>query len=404
MTANPIPGITKEEFSLKEIVNRGAVASLCLARAVYALNWYNVAAIFALIALDFKENVAGLGILAGSFYLGVGIFQVPGGIIAAKYGPHRTAVCGILASSFAALLTAFAINFYEIILLRFLVGTGMALFFAPGVILIAKYFRRDSEGLGVGTFNSSFYIGGAFGLFGWAVLAEVIGWRPSLMISGALGIATGMFLLVSVPRDTLREGFLIKWSELRKVLADKWLLLLTLELFGISAGQTTVTTFMVYYLENSLNIRAALAGVIGGVGLLFSILSAPTMGRAYDRTKDARKLLFLAGLIMSIGVAMASYGTIWSAFASTILVALSAGAAYTVAYAAAREGQIAAKEYETLAVSWVNSIQLLAGFFSPIAFSLLVLTFGYSEAWLLAGLYTLALISIILLPVRRKLS
>lgn len=388
---------------MNSLVNRRAVASLCLARAVYAVNWYNVAAIFTLIALDFKENVAGLGFLTGSFYLGVGLFQVPGGIIAAKYGPHRTAVCGILASSCAALLTAFTVNFYETVLLRFLVGTGMALFFAPGVILIAKYFRKDSEGLGVGTFNSSFYVGGAIGLFGWAVLAEIIGWRPSLVISGTLGIATGIFLLVTVPRDTLREGFLIKWSELRKVLADKWLLLLTFELFGISAGQTTVTTFIVYYLEDSLKIRAALAGVVGGAGLLFSILSAPTMGRAYDRTKDARKLLFLAGLIMSLGVAIVAYRSIWTAFASAILVALSSGAAYTVAYAAARDVQITSREYETLAVSWVNSIQLLAGFFSPIAFSLIVLTFGYSEAWLVAALYTLALISIILLPVRRKL-
>ena len=151
-----------------------------------------------------------------------------------------------------------------------------------------------------------------------------------------------------------------------------------------------------------MNIVPALAGVVAGVGLLFSIISAPPMGRAYDRTKDARKLLFLAGLMMSVGVAVVSLGTLWSAFVAAALTALSAGSAFTVAYAAAREAHVAAKEYETLAVSWVNSIQLLAGFFSPVAFSLIALHFGYSEAWLIAGLYTLALTSIILLPIQEK--
>jgi len=387
---------------MKGMANRRAIASLCLARAVYAVNWYNVAAIFALIALDFKENVGGLGFLTGSFYIGLGLFQVPGGIIAARYGPKRTAIYGILVDSFAVLLTGFATDFVEIILLRFFVGMGMALFFAPGVVLIAKYFRKNSEGLGVGTFNSAFYVGGAIGLFGWAILAEIVGWHLSLIMGGALGILTGVLMIVSVPKDTLRGDFLVKWPDLRKILEDKWLLLLTLELFGITAGTTITTTFIVYYLENSLNVGAAVAGVVGGLAMISSIISAPLIGRAYDRTKDARRLLFLSGLIMSFGISFASIGRLWSAAVSTIVVGLCGGAAYTVGFTAARDVHTVAKEYETLAVSWVNSIQMFAGFFSPVAFSLIVLRFGYSAAWLVAGFYTLALISIILVSKGRK--
>lgn len=387
---------------MKGMANPRAIASLCLARAVYAVNWYNVAAIFALIALDFKENVGGLGFLTGSFYIGLGLFQVPGGIIAARYGPKRTAIYGTLVASFAVLLTGFATDFVEIILLRFFVGMGMALFFAPGVVLIARYFRKNSEGLGVGTFNSAFYVGGAMGLFGWAILAEIVGWHLSLIMGGALGILTGVLMIVSVPTDTLRGDFLVKWPDLRKILEDKWLLLLTLELFGITAGTTITTTFIVYYLENSLNVGAAVAGVVGGLAMISSIISAPLIGRVYDRTKDARRLLFLSGLIMSFGISFASIGRLWSAAVSTIVVGLCGGAAYTVGFTAARDVHIVAKEYETLAVSWVNSIQMFAGFFSPVAFSLIVLRFGYSAAWLVAGFYTLALISIILVSKTRK--
>jgi MFS family permease len=383
------------------MVNRNAIVSLCLARIAYAVNWYNLAAIFALIALDFKENVAGLGLITGSFYIGLGLFQVPGGIVAARYGPRRSTIYGILVASLAASLTGFATGFTEIILLRFFVGVGMAFFFAPGVVLVAKYFRKDSGGLAVGTFNSMFYLGGALGVFGWAVLAEIVGWRLSLVTSGALGMLTGLFLFVSVPKDSLREDFLIKWSELRKVLADRWLLLLTLELFGIGSGSTVMTTFIVYYLENTVGVEVALAGVVGGLALIFSLPSSLLVGRVYDSTKDARKLLLLSGLTMSFGIAIASLDSLWSAAVSAIAVGLSSGA-FTVGFSAAREGQIVAREYETLAVSWVNSISLFAGFFSPVAFSLLVLRVGYSSAWLVAALYTLTISSTILVYKRKS--
>jgi len=286
---------------LKRVINWRAVASLILSRVVYAVNWYNVASVFVLIALDFRENVAGLGVLTGSLYMGLGLFQVPGGIMAAKYGPRRTGIYGTLIASSAALLTAFTTQFYQITVLRFIVGLGMAMVFAPGVTLIAKYFRNHAEGLSVGLFNAAFYVGGAFGLFGWAILAEIVGWRPSIVTSGILGILTGILMIFMVPKDNIREDFPIKLSDLRRILLNRWLLVLTLELFGITSGVTLVTTFMVFYLEDSLKITAALAGIVGGLSMFLAILASPIFGRIYDRTKNARRLLFLSGLGLSLG-------------------------------------------------------------------------------------------------------
>ena len=45
-----------------------------------------------------------LGLLTASFLIGVGLFQVPGGILAAIQGPRRTAIYGIIIASSAALL------------------------------------------------------------------------------------------------------------------------------------------------------------------------------------------------------------------------------------------------------------------------------------------------------------
>jgi MFS family permease len=381
---------------LGRVLDRGSVTSLILSRAAYAINWYNVAAVFAFIALDYHLNVSGLGLMTASFYIGLGLFQIPGGIAAAKLGPRRTAIYGMLLSSLASLLTAFTVQFYQLVLLRFFVGVGMGLFFGPGVTLIAKAFRRGSQGLGVGAFNGAFYVGGAIGLFGWSVLADLTGWRLSLAVSGGLGLVGGLLLLAFLPQDDLRRGFSIKLSDLKRVLSNRSLFLLSFELFGMGSGQILISTFMIYYLEQSLELGPAAAGIIGSLSPLCAIFASPLFGIVYDKTKRTRLLLFLLGTALAVALAIASMGNIYSAIGATIIAGSSSGA-FTISYLAARKVRAASAEYDTLAVSWVNTIQMVAGFWSPLAFSLLVISFGYGTSWLIAAAYTFLLISAILL-------
>jgi len=380
---------------LRRVLNRGAVVSLILSRTAYAINWYNIAAVFAFIAIDFGQNVSGLGVLTASFYIGLGLFQIPGGIVAAKFGPRKTAIYGMLLSSAAAALTAFTFQFYQLVLLRFLVGVGMGLFFGPGVTLIAKAFRGESQGLGVGVFNGAFYVGSALGLFGWSVLAELTGWRLSIAASGALGILGSLLLLAYLPKDELRKEFTVKLADLRRVLSSRWLLLLSLELLGIGSGLILVNTFMIYYLEQSLKLGPTPAGIIGALSPLCAVFACPLFGILYDKTKRTRLLLFILGAVLAIAVAVVSIGTVYSAIGASLIAGSSSGA-FTITYLAARKVRAASAEYETLAVSWVNTMQMFAGFWSPVVFSLLVISFGYGTSWMVGALYTFLLISVIL--------
>ena len=380
------------------MIDREAYTSLFFSRAIYAVNWYNIAALFAFIANDFNLNVSGLGILTACLYIGVGLFQVPGGVIAAKYGARNTAIIGVLIASIAVTLTAFTAEFYQLVLLRFIVGVGSALFFAPGVTLIARTFRRDSQGLGVGTFQSAYYVGGVLGLFAWSVLAEMIGWRFSLITSGLLGLFGCLLMFVKVPKDELRSDFIVKGEDLRKILSNRWLVLLSLELFAFGTGTFIMSGFMVYYLEQSLHLSPSLAGTIGSLTPLCAMVAAPLCGMLYAKTRNARLLLFSLGVVLAFALALDAIVNVAFAVASAILAGVGSGA-FTIGYLAARESMAASAEYESVAVSWVNTIQMLAGFLSPIIFSLLVLSFGYGFSWLASGVYTLVLVSIILYPV-----
>ena len=388
--------------NLSKILNRGAVSSLVLSRTLSAVNWFNIASVFAFIARDFGQNISGLGLVTASFYVGLGIFQIPAGIIAAKIGSRKTAIYGMLLASIASSLTAVTVDFYQFVLLRFLAGIGMALFFGPGVTLVAKYFRHESQGLGLGIFNGAFYLGGSLGLFGWSVLADLIGWRVSLATSGGLGILCALLLIVSLPKDETRS-FVVKASDLRRILADRWLLLLSLELFGIGSGSILINTFMIYYLEQSLKLGPVIAGGIGSLAPLCAVLASPLFGMIYDKTRKTRMILFLSGSALAFAIALVSIGSVYSAVMSTVIVGLCAGT-FTVTYLAALDTRLVSHEYQTLAVSWVNNIQMLAGFWSPVAFSALVISVGYVNSWLTAAMYTFVLISVILLARDRKTS
>ena len=387
---------------MSRINNQRAVVCLLLGRLIYAVNFFNLAAIFTLIALDMHQNVSGLGIVVGSFYLGLAAFQIPGGLLAAKIGPKKTAIYGTLLASVAALMVSLSTAFGEIILLRFLVGAGMAFVFAPAVILMAKYFREHAEGFSVGLYNATFYLGGALGIFGWAVLANAWGWRESLAISGSVGIVSAALMLWLVPRDSIRNDFAMEPLEIRKVLSNKLLFLYGLGTLGVNGFSSIITAFTVYYLQNSLNATALLAGSVGALALIASLLSSLLFGKLHDRIRNPAWLLFACGLIGVVGVEFAAFTSVSSTVIANVIVGFATGGGLTVGFSAAREQ--AKGEYEPLAVSYLNTSQVIAGFFFPPLFSATVLSLGYSSAWTLSGLYVFPFISAVLLSKVKRFS
>ena len=407
-------------------INRWAVSSLLFARIIYAINWFNIASTFSHISSDFKQDISLLGLLTTSFLIGVGIFQVPGGILAAIKGSRRTAIYGITIASSAVLLCGLSSNLQQIEILRFVVGLGMALFFGSSVTLITRYLGRGSEGFAVALLNSAHSVGGIIGIFGWAILAEIIGWRQSLLLSGALGLISSIFLFAFLPwkdgevEEKLQQQsqqqrakgkyFQIMKSNIGKVLFDRNLFAFGLVLLGAQIAWGLPLTFIVFYLEDYLKVNPSTAGLIAGLGLISGIISAPIFGRIYDKTKNIRRLLLVCGLVMSIGVAGIAITTtppsgLYIAGISNVLVGIFSAAVFTIAYASAKEtnrkrtteisneddtkSTITKNSYDTLAIGWVNCLSLFGAFWVPIFFSFVVQHVGYATAWLLGGISSL---------------
>jgi MFS family permease len=371
-----------------------AALTLMVARIIYTINWFNIASIFYLIALDFREDIAMLGIITASFLIGVGLFQVPAGIIAAKHGPRKIAIYGIVIASSAALITGLASDTTQITILRFLIGIGMACFFGPSVILVSKYLGKESEGLGIGLLNSAHALGGILGLFGWVMLAEVMGWRITLVLSGGLGLVTALMLSIALLKDEdrIQKEFRIKISEVLDTLFNKSLIILGLTLLGFQAGSSMILTFSVFYFVDHLRINPVNAGLIGSLSLIVALLSSPLFGRIYDKIGNAKKLLFISGILSAVSIAGVATDSLYIIIISVIITGFFLSAGFVIVYAKAKEVNKFQPHYQTLAVSFVNGVSLFGVFWIPVLFSFIVNGLGYEIAWLLGGLVVLLLV------------
>ena len=361
---------------------------------MYAINWLNIGAIYSLMEPDLKSGLGGLGVLTSSFFLGIGLFQVPGGILAAKWGPKKVVSIGIMISSVAAAGVSIVSQITEAVILRFLVGIGMAFVFSPSIVIVANYLGKHRSGINVGLFNSAFSVGGIFGLFGWAVIASVTGWRASVALSGTLGVISGLLVIFLVP-DEHTLSFNVERSKLFSILKDKRLIFLGIGTLSLTTGNNLISAFMSYYLNTSLGVRIVFSTLAAALLISMPIFSALIGGREYDRLKKPRLLMLTADLCMAAALVIIAFRSIYTAIVGSIFAGIVFGVGLTTAFAAAHDLNKEPKEYDTLAISWVNSLSLFGNFGPPLVFTALAVSFGYSAAWLGGS----AMVVLLLIPV-----
>jgi MFS family permease len=375
----------------RSAISSGTI-SLLIARIIYAINWFNIGSLFPFISKEFNQDVSYLGQLSGFFLLGIGLFQIPGGLFATKFGSRRSAILGILLSSIAVIISSLTTQIAVFVILRFIVGLGMAFFFSAGVTLITTYLGKRSEGTGIGLLNSFQAIGGIIGIFGWILVAEVLGWRLSLIMSGILGVAIGLTMIFLLPVET-QVRTTISISLLRKLLFSRYLVSLGVILTATQLAWGLTVSFFVFYLIDRMKISPEFAGIISSIPLIVYVFTSPITGKIYDRSNNSKWLLLIFSIMLGISIMVNSLNNLTAVILSAILVGFFATGGFTIIYAITRkiESTTQGQEYATLNVSWINGISLMGISWVPVVFSLIINQAGYSIAWFIGGAITLIL-------------
>ncbi len=354
------------------------LASVLSSRVVYTVNWFNISPALPFIAADLKVDQASIGLLTSSFLLGAGLFQIPAGILSSRWGPKNTSQLGMLILSLSGIGEGLSPNFPALFTSRFLLGIGAALFFAPAIGVLTPLFRQEEEGFVMGLYSAMFNVGGGLGLFAWAFLIEVWNWHIGLVLGGVIGLILVAFGQIVIPKDIPVQH---QPGSMKVVLKSRNITLISFGIIGMWGGVFTTSQLLPKFLKDTYQVSTGQAGLIASLIMFAAILGGPVGGRASDILRRRKIFMLIPGFGVALGLALIGTVQPYEMWFLIPAIGFMDSIVFSIEYASASQFPEVGHKYAPLAISLMNSAQILGSFGIPIAFAVL----GYSLGWYFLG-------------------
>ena len=171
---------------------------------------------------EFDLSAGNLGLLAGGYFIGFSLMQIPAGLLLDKYGPKKVIPYLLLIALVGTISFAFAKNFTGLFISRIFIGVGVsACLMGPltgyRVWFEEKYQQRANSWmlmvLSIGFLGSTLPV---------QILLPLIGWRSIFFLIGALILISIILLSVFIPSweikspvesKNISEGLLDVWKD-----------------------------------------------------------------------------------------------------------------------------------------------------------------------------------------------
>ena len=226
---------------------------------------------------EFGLSKSAAGLLVGAYAAGTLLAAIPGGIVAARYGPRRGLLVGITIMGLASLAFGFAGDAWTLGIARFAQGIGGSLAWAGALtwLIAASPVARRGELLGTAIGSAIF---GA--LFGPVIGAFAHHVGPREVFVGLAGVAVllGVWTLRTpgVEAERPRRGSIGRALTEPEVLQALWLMTVPALVFGV------VGVLVPLKLDHAGWSATAIA-VAWVVSAAIEMVIAPLIGRVSDR-------------------------------------------------------------------------------------------------------------------------
>lgn len=275
---------------------------------------------------DLGLSKAQAGVLSASYAAGTLAFSLPAGLLAARFGPRRTVIWGLMLLGAASVAFGFAESFLLLDAARFSQGGAGALIWSGALTWLISASPAGNRGSVIGTALGTAVAGALFGP-ALGALAATVG--TEIVFSAMLGVATVLALFAA----RLPETQAAERQDLREVSGTIF-----------SRPILTATAFVAIpsVMFGAIEVLAPLqiddlggghALIAGGfiVGAALEAILAPIAGRYSDRA--GRRLPFMVGLtICAVAMAAVAIGaTMGIVLAGLMLTSLGGGICFTPA-------------------------------------------------------------------------
>lgn len=157
------------------------------------------------LATHFKVGTASIGFIASVYFYSYALMQIPIGIMADRFGPHRPLALAALLSCSAGALFTFTATPAEAVGVRILLGAATGFSFVSCLKLVDNWFPPQKFATMVGLTN---IIGMSGAVMGEAPLTESVnrfGWQNTLLGIAAVGAIIALLIILLI-KDQPEDG------------------------------------------------------------------------------------------------------------------------------------------------------------------------------------------------------
>ncbi len=374
------------------------LATVAIGRVVYSLNWYTLSPGLTQVETTFHASIQNLGILESAFLVGAGLFQVPAAYAAARWNAKLLILSGLVVIGLANGLGSFAPSLFVLIIFRFLLGIGAAMFFSPAIIVVAPLFRNERQGLALGVYNSAFNVGGVIALLGWVYVVQIVGWRTALLIGAVLvaPVTVALYLVVRHSEKEFGHTSADPGKAVVGVLKNRQIWYMGVGIIGMWSASYAISQFLPFFETNVKFLSPEYAGLLASLVLVVPIPGSVIGGWLSDRLKKRKPFLLYPTIAFGLGTSLIGFAKFDQSLVLLSILGLVQAFAFVSMYAAPFQMNELQFEQKSISISLMNSIQILGAFVLPILFAGVAGSVGYIDAWLAAGVFTLVFVPFLL--------
>jgi ACS family D-galactonate transporter-like MFS transporter len=281
-----------------------------------------------------------LGYVFSAFGWTYAALQIPGGLIADKYGPRVLYAACLITWSFSTICQGFAKGFASIFGFRFATGAFEAPSYPINNRIVTSWFPNHERASAIALYVSGQFIGLAFLTPVLVSIQVAVGWRGLFVVTGLVGLVWGIIWYIFY-RDPLdhkgvnqaeldhieRGGGLIRnrnaskdepsiwrWENFKQVSSSRTLWGVYLAQFCVNATLWFFLTWFPTYLVKFRGLDFIKSGYLASIPFLAACAGLLLSGFISDRLVQrgvsvglARKTPIIIGLFLSVSIVGANY-------------------------------------------------------------------------------------------------
>ncbi|MGD2142780.1 MAG: MFS transporter [Candidatus Bathyarchaeota archaeon] len=383
--------------------DRGFSTAYFILCVVALLAMFSTSLIIPLIPI-YAKRIGATGIVIGfavaGYWVSRILMEVPSGLMSQRFGYFASMVVGLSLNVVGTALCAFAVNPFQFILARSLMGIGAPLFFAVAMTFILNLFDTEKRGGAMGVFQGIEFVGTIVGSTFSGYIASVFNFGASFFLSAGLILVAALLLVLTPQIRTKGERMAptktLSLSEMQKVFWNRNLLIVSSTTFAefIMSTGVLMTVFPLYATEG-LEFSLTNVGLLMGGRSIGFVIAMFTMGIISDRVGRRPVLFFGVAATGVLMVVMSKANSFLSLLVIIFLLGITTGAIWIVCPVLAAES--VAPDYRGAAVGTYRTFFDLGSILGPILMSTVMDRYGIVPCFYIAS----ALLFTNLIPVLR---